>query len=69
MTESMFSVQGMTCAHCANAVTEEISRIDGVREVRVDVATGKVAVTSATPLSTEDVRAAVVEAGYELVGA
>jgi copper chaperone CopZ len=57
----------MTCSHCASAVTEGVSRLDGVRDVDVDLATGKVAVTSDRPLTEDEVRGAVTEAGYELV--
>lgn len=68
MTESVYTVQGMTCGHCVNAVTEEVSAIDGVQSVDVDLATGSLKVTSAAPVSTVDVKDAVAEAGYELVG-
>jgi copper chaperone CopZ len=56
----------MTCGHCAQAVTDEITALDGVAGVQVDVAAGAVTVTSAAPLDEERVRAAVDEAGYEL---
>ncbi|MEU6721605.1 heavy metal-associated domain-containing protein [Nonomuraea sp. NPDC046802] len=42
------------------------ARIAGVTAVAVDVDTGRVSVTSEESLDTEDVRAAVEEAGYEL---
>ena len=61
-----YAVTGMSCGHCAAAVTEELSRIDGVTSVGVDLETGSVAVTSDAPLSVDDVRAAVDDAGYEL---
>jgi copper ion binding protein len=64
-----YQVQGMTCGHCVNAVTTEVSAVPGVDDVQVDLASGQVTVTSAAPLDTEAVRAAVDEAGYELVGA
>jgi copper chaperone CopZ len=64
-----YSVTGMTCAHCAQAVTSELSALPGVADVRVDLGTGAVIVTSAAPLAEVDVRAAVDEAGYELADA
>lgn len=67
-TEANYTVAGMTCSHCAGAVREEIGRLDGVQQVDVDVATGRVTVTSSAPLPATDVAAAVDEAGYELVG-
>ena len=69
-TPATFSVTGMTCAHCVAAVTEELSRLDGVSAVDVDLNAGgdsRVTVTSAAPLPVEAVREAVDEAGYALV--
>ena len=68
MDRHTYTVSGMTCAHCAMSVTEEITAIDGVTDVAVDLPTGAVAVTSDHPLDEGQVRAAVEEAGYELVG-
>ncbi|GAA3626111.1 copper ion binding protein [Lentzea atacamensis] len=67
MAESTYTVKGMTCGHCVSSVTEEVGQISGVRQVDVDLPTGKVTVTSDAPVSEEAVRAAVTEAGYELV--
>ncbi len=61
-----FAVTGMTCQHCAASVTEEITEIDGVSDVAVDLPTGVVTVTSDRPLDEARVRAAVEEAGYRL---
>ena len=66
---STYTVTGMTCGHCAGAVTREISSLDGVADVQVDLGSGAVTVTSDAPLSDDDVRAAVDEAGYELANA
>ena len=46
-----FQVVGMTCDHCARAVTSELMAIGGVTEVSVDVPTGQVTVGSAQPLA------------------
>ncbi|MGH3661135.1 MAG: heavy-metal-associated domain-containing protein [Micromonosporaceae bacterium] len=69
MTTQKYVVKGMTCGHCVNAVTSEISGIDGVVSVDVDLAAGAVTVSSAEPLADDAVQAAVTEAGYELVTA
>ncbi|WP_424190304.1 heavy-metal-associated domain-containing protein [Actinokineospora sp. G85] len=58
----------MTCGHCASSVTEELSELDGVTDVQVDLPTGAVTVTSETNLDRERVAAAVTEAGYQLAG-
>jgi copper chaperone len=68
-TTTTYSVTGMTCSHCVTAVTEEVSRIDGVSAVDVDLNAGgesRVTVTSSAPLAVEAVRDAVDEAGYTL---
>ena len=64
---STYTVSGMTCGHCVASVTEEVSAIEGVTGVQVDLETGKVTVNSAAPLAEADMRAAVDEAGYQLV--
>ncbi|WP_019815226.1 heavy-metal-associated domain-containing protein [Saccharomonospora saliphila] len=66
MTETSYTVTGMTCQHCAQSVTEEVGEIQGVTDVAVDLETGRVTVRSDDGLDTETVRAAVEEAGYQL---
>jgi len=61
-----FEVVGMTCGHCVSSVSEEVSALVGVREVNVDLGTGRLELTPAQPVTTEAVRAAVEEAGYSL---
>ncbi len=67
MTTTTYQVKGMTCGHCVSAVSEELRRIEGVSDVEVDLATGNVVVSSEAPIEGEAVRAAVEEAGYEVV--
>jgi copper chaperone len=68
MTTTNYTVTGMTCAHCVNAVTEEVTEIPGVTEVAIDLPSGRLTVTSDQPVDGDDVRAAVEEAGYAVVG-
>ena len=63
----VYGVHGMSCGHCAGAVTRELSAIDGVTGVHVDLAAKKVTVGSTRELAEDEVREAVDEAGYELV--
>jgi copper chaperone CopZ len=58
----------MTCGHCVSAVTEEVTAVPGVTGVDVDLASGRLTVTSDAPVDESTVRAAVDEAGYELAG-
>jgi copper chaperone CopZ len=69
MTQTAYTVTGMTCGHCVASVTEEISEIPGVSDVAVDLPTGVVTVSSQAPLDRDAVRAAVDEAGYQLADA
>lgn len=65
-TTQTYDVVGMTCDHCVRSVTEEVSALEGVSAVDVDLASGKVHVTTREPITTEQVREAVAEAGYQL---
>ena len=68
-TTTTYTVSGMTCDHCVAAVTEEVSKLDGVSRVDVDLVAGgesAVTVSSDSPLPEGDVRDAVDEAGYDL---
>jgi copper ion binding protein len=67
MSTTTFTVKGMTCGHCVNHVTEEVKKIAGVTEVAVELESGAVSVTSDSVITAEQMEAAVVEAGYELV--
>ncbi len=68
MSTSTYTVVGMTCGHCVNAVTEEVSQVPGVTGVDVDLASGGLTVISDSPVEESAVRAAVEEAGYEVAG-
>ncbi len=67
MSTSTFTVAGMTCEHCVASVTEEVSEIGSVRDVQVDLSTGALTVTSDGEVDDHAVRAAVAEAGYQVV--
>lgn len=68
MTEAVYSVTGMSCGHCEAAVSREVTAIPGVTSVTAVAESGLVTVASEQPLDEAAVRAAVDEAGYELVG-
>jgi copper chaperone len=60
-----YAVKGMTCEHCVASVTEEVSELTGVDAVDVDLASGRLVVHG--DVAEDAVRAAVSEAGYEVV--
>jgi copper chaperone CopZ len=65
-----YLVEGMTCGHCVASVTEEVSAIDGVESVTVDLQVGgasRMMVVSGRPVPVDQIREAVTEAGYSMV--
>ena len=68
MTTTLFTVTGMTCGHCVAAVTEEVSKLDHVSDVAIDLASGAVTVESDGPVDPREFAAAVDEAGYQVAG-
>lgn len=71
MTISTYTVTGMTCGHCVSSVTEEVGNLAGVQRVEVDLVAGgesAIKVTSTQALAVDEIRGAVNEAGYELLG-
>jgi copper chaperone len=69
LSTTSYVVTGMTCDHCVHAVTEEVSALDGVDDVAVDLASGRLTVTSSNDIPFATVAAAVDEAGYALTPA
>jgi copper chaperone len=66
MTTTTYVVTGMSCGHCVNAVTSELSGLGGVCAVTVDLVPGggsRVTVASDGPLPEDAVSAALDEAG------
>lgn len=66
MSTTAFSVPGISCDHCRQAITTELRKLPDVQDVDVDVAAKRVTVTGAA--SAADIRAAIDEAGYEVEG-
>jgi copper chaperone CopZ len=70
MATTTYKVTGMTCEHCVNAVTSELTSLDGVSAVTVDLApdgVSQVTVTSGSPLPDTAVTEALDEAGGYLL--
>ncbi|MEP7160531.1 MAG: heavy-metal-associated domain-containing protein [Dermatophilaceae bacterium] len=69
MNTTTLKVDGLTCGHCVQHVTTELTAIDGVTAVDVDLVAGgtsTVRVTSTGPIGPEQFAEAVDEAGYTL---
>ncbi len=67
MNTRTYTIEGMTCQHCVQAVTTELRDSAGLSDVRVDLPTGQLRITSEAPVDDAAVRVAVDEAGYEIV--
>ncbi|MDA8369964.1 MAG: heavy-metal-associated domain-containing protein [Nocardiopsaceae bacterium] len=66
MITANYTVVGMTCDHCVMSVTEEVGEVPGITDVDVDLATGRLVVTSDAPIDGSRIRSAVAEAGYAI---
>jgi copper chaperone CopZ len=70
MATTTYKVTGMTCEHCVNAVTSELTSLDGVSGVTADLVpdgVSQVTVTSGSPLPDTAVTEALDEAGGYLL--
>lgn len=61
-----FAITGMTCGHCVQSVTEEVSEIAGIRDVVVDLESASLTFSSDEEISRDAVIAAVTEAGFSV---
>jgi copper chaperone len=66
MAEIAYSVPGLHCAHCERAVTDEVTAVAGVASVDVDLDT-KLVTVRGDAFDDDAVRAAIGEAGYDVV--
>jgi len=72
MPEKNIKVQGMTCDHCVNSVTDELNKISGVTGVNIALNTDAptpVNIVADNDISDADIKAAVEEAGYTIAPA
>ncbi len=67
MTTERFQVPDVSCQHCVNAITKEVSAIPGVQQVQVALDSKTVTVEHSEQVSTDAIIAAIVEAGYDEV--
>jgi copper chaperone CopZ len=63
-TASTYSVPGVSCGHCSSAITAELTQVEGVEGVDVDLEAKVVTVRG--QVSREAVVAAIDEAGYDV---
>lgn len=65
MENKIFSIEGMTCASCAQTVEKATSKLPGVKKANVNLATEKMTVQfDELSLTEADIQKAVTDAGY-----
>jgi copper chaperone CopZ len=64
MNQIVYAVPDMSCQHCVNAVSVELTRVPGVERVDVDLDSKQVAVYG-VQLDDQSLRTAIANAGYE----
>ncbi|MDL1975043.1 MAG: copper ion binding protein [Deltaproteobacteria bacterium] len=60
-------IKGMSCNHCVMAVTRALNEIEGIKNVKVDLAKGEADFDEAKTIDMDLVRKAIRKAGYEVV--
>jgi copper chaperone len=60
-------IEGMSCHHCVMAVTKALSGIDGVGNVKVDIAKGEATFDETKPVDRAIIRERIKKAGFEVV--
>lgn len=61
-------VDGMSCGHCVNHVKEALSELNGVTSVDVNLAAKTAVIEASADVKDEDIKFAIDDAGYEVVG-
>ena len=64
---SVLKVKGMTCHHCAMSVTKALTRLEGIRDVQVDLEKGEVRFENPNAVAHGRIQKAVEEAGYQVI--
>jgi copper chaperone len=64
MVEHRYKVHDMSCQHCINAITEELTAVAGVQDVDIDLSTKLVTVKTEDAVTDSQLRKAIEEAGY-----
>ncbi len=66
MTERVYNVPDVSCEHCVSAITKELTQIDGVQNVQVDIETKKVTVVTNDSVAEQQIRDGIDEAGFDI---
>ena len=66
MVEKAYRVPDISCEHCVGAITDELTRIDGLQVVNVDLATKQVVVRYEDSVTEDEIVTGIEDAGYEV---
>ena len=61
-------IEGMMCSHCTGRVEQALKETTGVNSVEVSLENKKATVTAEDTVTAEQLKQAVVDAGYEVTG-
>ena len=68
MTKESLKVEGMTCQHCVQTITDALGKIDGTNKVAVDLDKKEVQVDyNDEKTNLQEISDKIVEVGFELV--
>lgn len=68
MVQQEVSIATMHCEHCKEHVKEALKKIDGVKEVKVNLATNKAIIYSKEGVKEEDIISALKSVDKECLG-
>lgn len=68
MAERVYNVPDVSCEHCVSAITKELTQIDGVQNVQVDLETKQVTVVADDSVAEQQIREGIDEAGFDIAG-
>ncbi|MBE5103713.1 copper chaperone CopZ [Bacillus thuringiensis] len=67
MEQLTLKVEGMSCGHCVNSIEGSVKELNGVEQVKVQLAEGTVEVTiDSSVVTLKDIVAVIEEQGYDV---
>ncbi len=66
MSETIVKITGMTCGQCEGQVSAELSKLEGVSQVKANAADAQAVITSSVALDADAISGAVIAAGYQM---
>ncbi|OGP67483.1 MAG: hypothetical protein A2169_12330 [Deltaproteobacteria bacterium RBG_13_47_9] len=64
---TVLKVKGMNCQHCVMSVTKALSRLEGIQNIQIDLAEGKLRFNNTKEVSMDQIEKAITDAGYEVI--